>query len=76
MDWIYTIVFSFLVGYGIFAKTQFPQNDFIVEYASEYITKGEALKREEFYDKKGEGSYLFFLGSHGYVRNYLELMEK
>ena len=57
---------SFLLGYGIFAKKNFEVNDFIVEYASEYISKSEALKREETYERNGDGSYLFFLGSHGY----------
>jgi SET domain-containing protein len=52
-------------GYGIFATKAIEKYEFILEYASQYISKSEALKREEIYSERGDGCYLFFYGSHG-----------
>ena len=59
------VILIFIIGYGIFVDIDVMKDDFLLEYASEAMTKSKGYKREQAYARKKEkGSFLFFYGDY------------
>ena len=48
------------IGYGIFTTKFFNDGDFLLEYPGNVVTQSAALKREEEYEKKEKGCFLYY----------------
>ena len=56
--------FFHLIGWGVFAETDFPKGSFILIYHGDTIGSNEADEREASYKDTDVGSYMFYF-KHG-----------
>ena len=49
-----------ILGYGIFTKRFFKENEYLLTYNGELITSTEGEKREKMYDRDERGNFMFF----------------
>jgi SET domain-containing protein len=52
-----------ILGFGVFAKTDIEKGDFVLEYSGERITNHEAERREK--RRKGKHFYLYYFQWNG-----------
>ena len=59
------VIKIFILRYGIFVDEDLMKDYFLLEYASEAMTKSKGYKREEVYEQKKEKEcFLFFYGDY------------